>query len=267
MDDGMLMKYVGPKGKPWEDENLYWRIWLPESLVLKAISLFHDTPTAGHMGIRKTYCRLEEKFYWYTMRRDVADFVRRCLKCQEVKVRAAPVVPGTSYLPERPWELVFTDIMGPYPRTAKQNTHLLVVVCGFSKFIELFPMKTPTSVKVTEKLWEVCCRVGTFRTLVSDNGSQFTSDHYFEWCKALQISPFHISAYHAQANMTERYNATIKNIIVSYISRCRDWDKHLHEVSFALRSSVNESTKFTPAYLSTGRELRTPFDNLYCFTK
>jgi hypothetical protein len=62
--------------------------------------------------------------------------------------------------------------------------------------------------------------------------------------------------------MTERYNATIKNIIVSYISRCRDWDKHLHEVSFALRSSVNESTKFTPAYLSTGRELRTPFDNL-----
>jgi transposase InsO family protein len=123
-------------------------------------------------------------------------------------------------------------------------------------------MRTPTSVKVTEKLWEVCCRVGTFRTLVSDNGSQFTSDHYFEWCKALQITPFHISAYHAQANMTERYNATIKNIIVSYISRCRDWDKHLHEVSFALRSSVNESTKFTPAYLSTGRELRTPFDNL-----
>ncbi len=128
MEDGMMMKYVGPKGKPWEDENLYWRIWLPESLVLKAISLFHDIPTAGHMGIRKTFCRLEEKFYWYSMRRDVADFVRRCLKCQEVKVRASPVVPGSSYLPERPWELVFTDIMGPYPRTAKQNTHLLVVV-------------------------------------------------------------------------------------------------------------------------------------------
>jgi hypothetical protein len=262
MDDGVMMRYVGPKSKPWEDESLYWRIWLPESLVPKAISLFHETPTAGHMGIRKTYCRLEEKFYWFTMRRDVTDFVRRCFKCQEVKVRAAPVAPGTSYLPERPWELVFTDLMGPYPRTAKQNTHLLVIVCGFSKFIELFPMNSPTSVKVTEKLWEVCCRVGVFRTLVSDNGSQFTSDHYFEWCKALEITPFHISAYHAQANMTERYNATIKNIIVSFISRCRDWDKHLHEVGFALRSSVNDSTKFTPAYLSTGRELRTPFDNL-----
>jgi hypothetical protein len=262
MDDGMLMRYVGPKGKPWEDEKLYWRIWLPASLIPKAVSIFHETPTAGHMGIRKTYFRLEEKFYWFSMRRDVSNFVRQCLSCQEIKAKPIPVAPASSFHPQCPWDLVFTDLMGPYPRTAKQNTHLLVVVCGFSKWVELFPMNLPTSIKVTDKLWEVCCRTGVFRTLVTDNGSQFTSGHYFEWCKSLNIAPFHISAYHAQANMTERYNATIKNMIISFISSCKDWDKHLHEIAFAQRTAVNDTTKFTPAFLATGKEFRTPFDNL-----
>jgi hypothetical protein len=266
MEDGMLMRYVGPKGKPWEDEGLYWRIWLPHNLVQKVLSLFHESVLAGHLGIRKTFHRVEEKFYWFAMRRDVVNFVKSCTKCQAIKVKSIPIAPGTSYVAQGPWELVFTDIMGPYPRTARQNTHLLVVVDGFSKYVEIFALSSPNSVKVTDRLWEVCCRWGTFKTLVSDNGTQFTAAHYFDWCKALDITPFHISAYHAQANMTERYNATIKNVIISFINTHKDWDKHLHEVCFALRSAVNDSTKFTPSYLSTGRELRTPFDNLLGIT-
>ena len=30
-DDGMLMKYVGPRVKPWQDEELYYRIWIPQN--------------------------------------------------------------------------------------------------------------------------------------------------------------------------------------------------------------------------------------------
>jgi len=26
-EDGLLMRYVGPRGKPWEEESDYWRIW------------------------------------------------------------------------------------------------------------------------------------------------------------------------------------------------------------------------------------------------
>jgi transposase InsO family protein len=128
--------------------------------------------------------------------------------------------------------------------------------------VEMFPLRVATSEKVVEKLWEVSCRWGLSRVIFSDNGTQFTSKYYTQWCDKNGIVNFHISAYHAQANITERYNETIKSMIVTTINECRDWDKHITELAFLLRTSCNDSTKFTPAYLNTGRELRTPFDNL-----
>ena len=38
------------------------------------------------------------------------------------------------------------------------------------------------------------------------------------------------------------------------------WDVYLQKFAFALRSSVNESTKVSPAILNLGRELPLPFD-------
>jgi hypothetical protein len=223
--------------------------------------VFHEDKTDGHIGIRKSFLRIEEKFYCEGMRRDVVDFVSKCKKCQEVKARTIPLAPPSSYNAQAPWELVFTDLMGPYPKTASQNTHLLVIVCGFSKYVEIFPLRSPDSKKVIDKLWQVCCHWGVFRTIISDNGTQFTSKNFEEWCLSRGITSCHISAYHAQANVTERYNRTIKAMIISFIERCRDWDKYLHDIAFAMNSSVNDTTGFTPAYLVTGREFRGPIDN------
>ena len=50
-------------------------------------------------------------------------------------------------------------------------------------------------------------------------------------------------------------------MIVSTISQCKQWDKYIHEIAFALRTSINDSTKFTPCYINTGREFRNPLDN------
>jgi hypothetical protein len=62
--------------------------------------------------------------------------------------------------------------------------------------------------------------------------------------------------------MTERYNQTLKTMIVSTIQQCKQWDRYLPELGFALRTAQNDSTQFSPDYLNTGRLFRTPFDNL-----
>jgi hypothetical protein len=54
-------------------------------------------------------------------------------------------------------------------------------------------------------------------------------------------------------------------MIIATIERCKDWDLHIPELSFALATACNDSTKFSPAYLNTGREFRTPFDNAMGF--
>ena len=53
-----------------------------EILCHKLISEHHETPIAGHFGIRKTFDRLCGGFVWNGMQKDVEDFVRTCDVCQ-----------------------------------------------------------------------------------------------------------------------------------------------------------------------------------------
>jgi len=229
---------------------------------LPILKIFHNDTLAGHLGVRKTYSRLEQRVYWYGMRSDVSKFVKSCKTCQEYKQFTIPTAPASSFIPDSPWQLISADLMGPYPKTAKQNEYILVVLDMFSKYVEIFPLRQATSRIIIDRLWEVCCRWGIPKTIVTDNGPQFTSKIFMEWCNVVGLIPFHIAVYHAQSNMTERYNETIKQMIVTNSIKSRQWDKNLNEIAFALRTATNDSTKFSPAYLNTGREFRTPFDNL-----
>jgi len=241
---------------------MHFRVWLPHSLVPQVINIFHDEKLSSHLGVRKTYFRIEERVYWEGMRKDVTEYVKSCPKCQESFISPNPPSIGTSMVPEYLWEVITIDFLGPYPKGTNQNQYLFVVVDCFTMFVELFPLKEATSAAVIQKLWQLCCRRGFPKVIVSDNETQFTSKDYTIWCKTFGITPFHISPYHAQANMTERYDRTIEKMSIASIDRMKDWDKHLDELSFALRTCVSDATSMTPSYLFTGREFRTPFDNL-----
>jgi transposase InsO family protein len=260
-EDGLLMKYVGPKEKPWSDDALHWRVWIPSNMYRRVMHIFHSDLLAGHLGIRKTFHRLEQRVYWKSLRKDVVRFIKECIPCQKAKLPYIPPAPASSFSSEIPWDVVAVDLMGPYPRGTNQHTYMLVVVDVFSRYVELFPIRNSTAKTIIDKLWLVCCRWGIMKTILQDNGPCFTAKLYFEWCARLGIKTFHISAYHPQSNMTERYVQTVKKMIVSCIDTCSQWDKYIPEISFALRTARNDSTQFTPAYLNTGRELRTPFDN------
>ncbi|ODM87732.1 Retrovirus-related Pol polyprotein from transposon 17.6 [Orchesella cincta] len=247
-DDGLLMRYVGARHKPWEDERLHWRVWIPDAIKNEVIAFFHANKIAGHLGIRKTFSKLEQRVYWPNLRRDVQRYINYCLVCQESKPPRLAPVPATSFYADAPWSMI--------------TVHLFVIVDNFSRYVEMYPLRVAKTETIIDKLWQTFCRWGLPRSILSDNGTQFTSRAYGDWCKSLGISPFYISAYHPQANMTERYNATIKSMIVAVITRCKDWDKYIQELAFALRTSVSDSTGFTPAYINLGRELATPFENL-----
>ena len=51
------------------------------------ISLYHDFPTAGHPGQRKTLASITRDYWWPNMRLDVAEFVKGCAICQSTKPR------------------------------------------------------------------------------------------------------------------------------------------------------------------------------------
>jgi len=262
-DEGCLLKRIGPRDKPWEDEESRLKLWLPKSLILQVIDYFHSDLLSAHLGIRKTYLKIEDRFWWKSMRKDIIKFISSCDRCQRSKTpRTAPVGFGKAPVVNAAWETIALDLMGPYTKGHNQSQYLLVIVDVFTKWIELFIIRKAKTVTVCKKLWELCCRWGFPKNIISDNGSQFTSKKYVDWCKQFGISSVRIAPYHPQANITERYNQTVKTMIISTIHTCKDWDKFTSEISFALRSAVNDSTGFSPAYLNLGRELRMPIDNL-----
>jgi len=262
VEDGLLWRFVGSKDKPWEEESFYYRIWIPKSLTQMVISQFHDDPLAGHVGRRKTYQKLEDRVFWLGMAKAVGAYVRKCSACAKAKPTHFPPVPSTSYVPDAPWEICSIDLAGPYCKGSKQTTVLLIVLDVYTKWLEIFPLRAATASKVIDCLNSCFCRFGFPRVLISDNGSQFISKAYTDWCKLKGITPFHQSPYHACSNPTERYIGSVKGLIRALITQTKEWDMHLNEVSFALRTAVNESTGFSPAYLMFLREPRTPFDNL-----
>lgn len=70
LDRGMI-KY---KGRLWIGNNA--------ALQTKLITKLHATTVGGHSGIRPTYLRLKNLFYWPGMKLQVEEFVKQCQTCQ-----------------------------------------------------------------------------------------------------------------------------------------------------------------------------------------
>lgn len=127
------------------------------------IQYAHDNPLSGHLGKLKTLLRLLETVYWPTIRKDLWNYCKECQVCQRYKptpsklsgqLQSTPVV--------EPGFMLGVDLMGPFPKSSKQNEYLMVIVDYCSKWVEMFPLrsaKTPQIARILVK--EIFTRWGT----------------------------------------------------------------------------------------------------------
>lgn len=234
-------------------------VWIPLQLRQTVLKLYHDHPLSGHLGYFKTLRRIQERFTWLGMRSDISRYVRSCRSCQMLKPRRRK--PGgmmDSTWAVEPMAELSVDLIGPLPRTPRQHRHLLVVVDKFTKFVELYPLRSPTSKVILERMLEVFCRHGFPKSISSDNGRVFVSNLWKAVMRHLGIKDRHTVPYRPAGQLVERHNATVKQCLMAYCSAHKDWDQRIPEVAFAMRTCESVSTGYTPALLCYGRELRMP---------
>ncbi|KAI5637052.1 retrotransposon gag protein domain-containing protein [Phthorimaea operculella] len=131
-----------------------WKEVVPCELREQVINENHAEPTAGHLGIFKTYNRLALRYFWPGMHKDVVKFVSTCSKCLSYKAQNHQTL-GEMGRPKqcsRPFQVISIDLMGPLPVTRKQNSYILVVTCCFSKFCLITPLRAATAVSVCKFL-------------------------------------------------------------------------------------------------------------------
>jgi hypothetical protein len=237
-----------------------WKEVVPMELRDRVITENHSDPTAGHLGVFKTYRRLALRYYWPGMHSDVVKYVGSCTKCLEYKQQNHKTL-GEMGRPKqcsRPFQMLSVDLVGPLPVSRAQNSYILVVTCCFSKFCLIFPIRRPTAdtvVKILEN--QVFLVHGVPQTVFMDNGTQFissTTDNFFKKYSVPNV--FFTPKYTPQINTVERYNRTIITCISTFVENDhRTWDTFIPKVQFAINSSVNEATGYTPSFLVYGREL------------
>lgn len=59
------------------------QVVLPQYLRIPVLELAHEG-FGGHLGIRKTYLKLLNEFYWPKMKKDVTNYINSCHLCQVV---------------------------------------------------------------------------------------------------------------------------------------------------------------------------------------
>ena len=155
-----------------------------------------------------------------------------------------------------------TDIVGPLPETPEGYRWILLVVCAFTKFVELIPLQNTTAETVAQALVATFFRYGIPFHLVSDNGVQFRAKLLAELNQQLGVRHIFKSAYHSQANSNvERMCGVVKTMIATALDRTqREWHTFLGASQYAVNSAYQRSNRWSPAFLMFGRHFRLPIE-------
>nr|ABA95128.1 retrotransposon protein, putative, Ty3-gypsy subclass [Oryza sativa Japonica Group] len=253
-----------------EDEHgTIWlgeRLCVPDDKELKDLILTeaHQTQYSIHPGSTKMYQDLKEKFWWVSMRKEIAEFVALCDVCQRVKAehqRPAGLLQPLQ-IPEWKWEEIGMDFITGLPRTSSGHDSIWVVMDRLTKVAHFIPVHTTYTGKRLAELYlaRIMCLHGVPKKIVSDRGSQFTSKFWQKLQEELGTRLNFSTAYHPQTDgQTERVNQILEDMLrACALDFGGAWDKSLPYAEFSYNNSYQSSLQMAPFEALYGRKCRTP---------
>ena len=121
-------------------------MYVPDANNLRRLILdeFHVSHYTGHLGYQKMITALKKEYYWPGMKKQVVEYLARCLECQQIKAEhqhpAGLLQPLP--IPEWKWETISMDFITGLPTSTKQNDAIMVVVDKLSKSTHFIPVKS-----------------------------------------------------------------------------------------------------------------------------
>jgi len=121
------------------------KIFVPNVQDLKCMIFheMHNVPYVGHPGYQKTVATIKSHYFWPGMKRDIIEYIGRCMECQKVKAEHRHPIGLLQSLPipEWKWEVVTMDFIMRLPRIGKLHDSIMVVVDKLTKSSHFIPLK------------------------------------------------------------------------------------------------------------------------------
>lgn len=238
-----------------EDDKLVWndRVIIPTSL--REI-LLNDLHTE-HLGIVKTKQLARKYMWWPLIDRDIENKVKECLVCQETAKKPSETQQAKWSWPAGPWKRLHLDFAGPY-----EGKMFLVIVDAYSKYLEIVPMTTTTSSNTIAALRHLFSHFGLPDHIVTDNGTQFTSNEFGTFLRLNNILHTKTSPAHPATNgLAERYVGHFKTKTTQMKISNDPLQVRLDKFLFTYRVTPTTFGK-SPAELLMNRQPKTRFNSL-----
>ena len=223
------------------------RIYLPIKTLKKLIWECHVA--YGHTGADKNYKIIKEHFYYPRLAKIIRQILSTCDSCQRNKITTK----SSSFIlesvqPGEPLELLSIDFFGPLVKTKYGYEYILVVMDTFTKYTKLYPLRKATSKATIRKIDDFIKNIGKPQKILTDQGTQFTSNKWKEALKEREIKLILTSIRHPQANMVERVNRELARFFRTFlpVDRHESWYNWIEEIETILNESYHDTIEITP---------------------
>ncbi len=163
---------------------------VPQELRKAAMQYIHEIET-GHMGRHKTILKAEEYFYWPNLKKEVKQFVKECITCQQFKNTSGLQQPWQELpLVTHPMERISIDVTDMGGGVVGQR-YVLTVIDHYSRFVTFYPLKSRTMEQILMKLDTLIHVIAAPRTLLTDNAREFCAEPLKWWSRENGIKLVH----------------------------------------------------------------------------
>jgi hypothetical protein len=209
------------------------------------------------------YKESKTQYWWYGMKRDLAEYVSLCDTYQRVKAehqRPVGLLQPLKIL-EWKWEEIGMDFIVRLPRSPG-NDSIWVIMDWLTKVAHFILVKTTYSGAKLAELYmsQIVCLHGVPKKIVLDRGSQFTSKFWEKLHESMDTKLNFSSAYHPQTDgQTERTNQILEDMLrACALKYGKSWDKSLPYAKFSYNNSYQDSIEMASYEALYGRQCRTP---------
>ncbi|VVA39016.1 PREDICTED: retrotransposon, partial [Prunus dulcis] len=243
------------------------RLYVPndEALKREILEEAHSSAFAMHPGSTKMYHTLREHYWWPFMKKEIAEYVRKCLICQQVKAeRQKPSgLLQPLPIPEWKWEHLTMDFVFKLPRTRNKHDGVWVIGDRLTKSAHFLPVRANYTLNKLAKLFidEIVRLHRVPVSITSDRDPRFTSRFWTKLHETFGTQLQFSTAFHPQTEgQSERTIQTLEDMLRACVLQFReDWDEKLPLMEFAYNNSYQASIRMSPFDALYGKQCRTPF--------
>ncbi|GJY50395.1 reverse transcriptase domain-containing protein, partial [Tanacetum coccineum] len=251
-----------------DDGEIYFfdRIWIPSIGDVRKLIMdeAHTSRYSVHPGADKMYYDLRDLYWWPGMKRDIAEYVSRCLTCSKIKAehQKPSGLLQQPEIPEWKWEKLAMDFITKLPKSSSGYDTIWVIVDRLTKSAHFLPIREDYKTEKLAKIYvnEIVARHGVPVSIISDRDGRFTSHLWQALQEALGTRLDMSTAYHPQTDgQSERTIQTLEDMLRACVMDFGgSWDTHLPLIEFSYNNSYHTSIKCAPFEALYGRKCRSP---------